>query len=288
VTSGIKPIVNFFIYSSIVISLAATIFTLETFLISNTPINFNYLGLVFCSTLLTYSVHRIVGLRKLEEQFIQGRFKIIRQYKSHIVFYTIASFMGSIYFLFQLPLTLLLLLIIPAIISGLYTIPIFSNNKRLRDFDFIKIILIALTWAAVALTGIMNDPITATGMLIMALLFIEKFLYIFAITLPFDIRDSTIDNHLDVKTFPAIWGHAKTYKIINVFLMVCLIIMFVIGYLIAANIYLYIAIAISYGLNYFAIKISKDKKSDLYYSGLLDGMIIVRSLLLILTIMHFQ
>ena len=282
-TSGIRSIVNFFIYSSIIISIAATTFTLEAFFLLELPIDCAYTGFVFCATLLTYSVHRIVGIRKLKEELIEGRFKVIRTYKSHIIIYTLLSFCGTIYFTSKLNHELILYLIFPAIISALYTIPILSGQKRLRDFNFIKIILISLVWSLIAIIPFVNDEINFSGKyLILLSFFIEKGIYIFAITLPFDIRDERIEKHAKVKTFPSIWGHKLTYQIITILLVTsALILTFNSVVLLKLNWIFLIYIAIAYGLSQIAITISKGKKSDLYYSGLLDGIIIMRSIILI-------
>lgn len=281
-TSGIRPIVNFFIYSSLVISLAASTFALETFVLLDLAVNFGYLGLVFFATLLTYSIHRIVGIRKLDEVLIEGRFKVIRQYESHIIIYTIISIIAIFYFLSQLPNTILYYLSIPALISGLYTVPLFSKSKRLRDFDYIKILLIALTWASVALIGTVNYEIRSISNILLFIIFLEKSVYIFAITLPFDIRDDIIDKHSEVKTFPALWGHHKTYTIINICLIFSFIMLITIGILNRFSAIYIICVLFSFLISIIAVRISKNKQSDLYYSGLLDGVIILRSVAIML------
>ena len=288
--SGIRPIVNFYIYSSIHISIAAALFTLECYTLSGVPINLEYIVFVFFATMLTYSVHRIIGFRKLEDKFIEGRFKTIKKYKSHIFTYALISFFVTVILLFRLPQRVLLFLVLPALISALYTIPVLANRKRLRDFNYIKIILIALTWACVAYVEIwsqgysnhISPSLFTLGNWIWIGLFIEKFLYIFAITLPFDIRDETVDKHTNVKTFPSLWGHGNTYKIIDFLLTLSGISFLTISIkLLGYRPMAIAAIILAYLISYWAVKKSKGKRSDLYYSGMLDGVIILRSLLII-------
>jgi len=279
VGSGIRPIVNFFIYSSIIISFAATSLTLETYIFLDQPINYKYLAFVFFSTLLTYSIHRIVGIKKLNKKFIEDRFKVILIFKTHITVYAVIAFFATLFFLTRLPFSLLIYLIIPAIISGLYTIPLLSNNKRLRDYDYIKIILIALTWAAVTTIGILESKNISIPLFILLFIYLEKFIYIFGITLPFDIRDESIDKYSNVKTFPAIWGRDKTYLIIKLLHILCFIITtFLYSYIYTFNVLVLIVLGFIYYLSYMAVYISKNKTSDIYYSGLLDSMIILKSL----------
>jgi 4-hydroxybenzoate polyprenyltransferase len=240
--------------------------------------------------MLTYSVHRIIGFSNLEDKFIEGRFKIIKKFKFHIFTYALISFLITVILLARLPQGLLLFLVLPALISALYTIPILSKKKRLRDFNYLKIVLIALTWASVAYADIWSQAFSnhislslfALGEWILIGLFIEKVIYILAITLPFDIRDETIDKHSNVKTFPSLWGHENTYKVIYLLLLLSAILFLTIyislfGYQPMAI----AAIILAYGLSYWAVRKSKGKRSDLYYSGMLDGVIILRSVLII-------
>ncbi len=114
---------------------------------------------------------------------------------------------------------------------------------------------------------------------------IERALFIFAITLPFDIRDLSVDQSASLKTIPAVIGIKRTKIIaaISIFLMISLCsLLFKMdfynrSYLTA----LFISAIISYILIYF----SKKGKHDYYYTGLLDGMMLLQFLLIELFIL---
>ena len=56
---------------------------------------------------------------------------------------------------------------------------------------------------------------------------LERFLFVFAITIPFDIRDMEIDIKEGLKTIPVIMGKKKAMMIANIllvlFTMICLV-----------------------------------------------------------------
>ena len=99
----------------------------------------------FCATLLLYAIHRIIGLNTIPDIEASERFRVIHQFKSHIKIYALLAGIGSLVLYFFLPLNVQLALVIPTLISLGYAIP-FLDGQRLRDFDLIKIYLIAGVW----------------------------------------------------------------------------------------------------------------------------------------------
>jgi 4-hydroxybenzoate polyprenyltransferase len=266
------------LYSSIHIALGAS---LSVFLCYATFIHIptsNYPIFVFTSTIFVYSLHKLFGIGKVKKFENEGRFAIIKKYKSHILIYAVLGGLSTIYFFYTLDLQIQLLLFLPGIISFLYVIPFFSNKKRLRDFDFIKIFLISITWGLII--GII--PYLETGYAIDGkgiLYFCEKVLFIFSITLPFDVRDIQIDKQNQVKTLPSIIGEKKSYILSYVVLGICIAIVFTLFLMGVYTLSLFIAISIGYLITLLIIIFSYNKQHDYYFSGLLDGTIILISLL---------
>jgi len=285
--SKITALLNFYIYSSLHISIAATLFSIEIFYIFNLAIDWVFVGIVFSSTLFIYSIHRIIGIRKMKHFNEEGRFKVIKTFKSHILFYAGISLVFLIFFLLQSSWSFILFLIPVGLISILYTLPIFPDSLRLRDFNFIKIFLIAFVWAYLGIWICINasDPISFG---ILTAIFLERFFYIIAITLPFDIRDIEIDKSINVKTIANALELKRSYILIGGLLIASLICWILISTgLQIMNFSVLVCIVLSIFLTWVAIHISKKKKSDYYYSGLLDGVIILRSLIVIGGLAYF-
>lgn len=276
-------LINFFIYSSLHISIGAAVFCLETFHLAGSAPHFNYLAFVFFSTMLTYCVHRIVGLNKLRHVKNEGRFRIIRKYTHHIRLYAFISFVCVIWYFLQLDRNIQMMLIPAAVISALYTFPVYKG-LRLRDGHYIKIFLIAVVWGYICgfLPGIIS------GLPIHQSLYfaIEKSVFILAITIPFDIRDELIDRGNKVQTLVHWLGVKQAWNLAYCLLVACTFFWILMPY---PNIQINLSLVVSaFLLCALSFHLAKAKKSDYYYSGLIDGLILLRSLLIIAAVTVIQ
>ena len=105
-----------------------------------------------------------------------------------------------------------LLILIPAfLLTFWYAIPIFKyKNKRvpLRSYPALKLFSIALVWSIVTVLFPLQHQISETHVWVQ---FIQRFLLIVVLVLPFDIRDVKIDMP-DLNTLPQQIGVSKTKK----------------------------------------------------------------------------
>jgi len=241
----------------------------------------NLTSFVFFATLFLYAVHRIVGLVKVKPFLEKYRYAVIYRFRNHIKFYAFAGGVGALYCFFYLSFANQLLLVIPSILSLGYVLPFVKGKKRLRDFDYIKIFLIAIVWGVIT---VLMPILERTTNLELAhlLVLLERMFFIFAITLPFDIRDLKIDAHIDVKTIPAIWGIKKSKRLGDV----CLFATFLLA---ALNFYLgtygattFGAIALSCASTSVLINYSDRTDEDYFFTGLMDGTMIFQFLLVLL------
>ena len=103
--------------------------------------------------------------------------------------------------------------------SLFYVVPISKKNDSpiaLRSISFLKLFLIAFSWAGVTvLVPFINYNIELHSKEI--IIFIQRFLFLLAITIPFDIRDMDFDN-VNLKTLPQYIGIQKS-KVVGLFLL---------------------------------------------------------------------
>lgn len=225
-----------------------------------------------------YGVHRIIGIKKTYELNQKGRYNIVNEYKQHIQIYTIFSAILSALLFIYLPTNIKVIFIIPGLISILYTLPIFKNGQRLRDVHFIKIFLIAFVWSVT--TAVIPCHFMQQSSDVILISGIERFLFFIAITIPFDIRDFTIDKAVNVKTLIHYLG-IKMSLCLSVFCLVLAL---------SINIYLKqiglmstntcIAFFISYLICAAIILLFSNSSSDYYFTGLLDGSMILHTAIL--------
>ena len=272
----IRKIIDLFLYSNVYIAVAAVALTAQTQLILFGEFELDTLSvLVFFATMFIYASHRLVGLFSVKKFLKEGRFHIINTYKNHIWIYTGIAVIGLIYAFFQVSFRVQLALVLPGLISLGYVIPFLGLKKnrklRLRDLNWIKIFLIAIVWAyvTVILPIIEIRSVSWSDVLI----FVERAVFIFMITLPFDIRDLKVDQYNNVKTIPAVYGIPFTMKLVLAS-FIFLLILASANYLFVPDSPIYFA---AFGLwlslisTYIFIRISIDKTDDYYFTGLLDG-----------------
>ena len=214
-------------------------------------------------------MHRIIGINKVSEEVQDNRFLLVRKYGQHLKVYASIAVIGSIITFIILPISTKIHLIAPSVISGLYILPIFFKGKRLRDFNYIKIFLVAISYAL--LCGVI--PLISLGLSpkILLLIFIEKMFFIFAITLPFDYRDRKVDTISNVKTLSQKFENHLPLLIVASF-VISLVCMFI-------NPQFDIPFKVALGIIYILLLIITlwvyNKDNDFYISGILDATMIL-------------
>jgi 4-hydroxybenzoate polyprenyltransferase len=109
------------------------------------------------------------------------------------------------------------------VLTILYVVPIWRIDAkwiRLRDLPFIKIILVALVWSFVTVfIPFLANDINWLPSLSVWITFVQRFIFIFAITIPFDIRDLAHDARYNVKTFAGVLGVNRAKQFSNLLLI---------------------------------------------------------------------
>jgi 4-hydroxybenzoate polyprenyltransferase len=171
--------------------------------------------------------------------------------------------------------------LLPAVvISGLYIFPVFSGGRRLRDFGYLKIFLLSgvITYLAVFLPLYMENIHPA----VLTRIVFSRFLYVFLISLLFDIRDKETDLLNGWKSFPILFGE-QTIRIMSVVILTIIgVTDFIMVYQFIISIPVFIALAVSQFLLFILILKASTLKSKNYYGLLADILLAVPFLILIL------
>ncbi len=265
---SIEKIIHFYLYSNLHIALCAVCLCLFSFLSLGIPVNSVYLLYIFFSTLLLYALHRAVGIHKTSEVEQKKRFKIIERFRIHIFIYAGIGFIGALYCFYFLENWIRYQLIIPGIVSLLYALPVLGG-KRLRDLPYIKIFLIALVWSWIvfAIPYLSFYKIDAQ----FYLLFLERALFIFLITVPFDIRDIETDKMANVNTIVNRYGTAFAKILAYSCVCICALILLFGSF---KNLIVIPEITTLFLSTILVIK-SSAEKPDYYYTGFVDGLMMV-------------
>ncbi len=278
------PLVNFILYSSLLIGLGALCLVFHTELWMDYDPTLNvYSSFVFSATVLLYGTHRLVGISKSKKFANQGRFLVINTFKNHIIVYTFISFIACCWLFFQLNFKIQLILMAPIIIAAAYSLPIFPGKRRLRDLHYIKIFLIALVWAHITVVVPVyfhGDQLSLKSSLLAA----EQVFYFMAITLPFDIRDLDVDRENQVKTIPATFGLEASKRLSQAFALGSAV-MIIMSYLFELqSLTSCISMTLFYTLIMILLRMKYKDFHDYFFSGMLDGTMILKLAFLITAI----
>ena len=275
-------IVRFLLYSNIWIGLAAVAMVLQTEYLWYGSLEWSaYHAFVFFATLFTYAAHRLFALSKLEKDNWQERFYHIAQAQRAILVYAIISGLATLILFLFFQIKQQGLLVIPGIISLAYIFPVLKGGKRVRDIHFIKIFLIALVWAWITVVLPLSGDLLVLESEIIALYW-ERALFIFAITLPFDVRDLLLDADQEVKTLPALIGIKGTRLAASIALALGFLLA---SFNLAKMVYSPLewgAIALSFLISYYLVYHAHEKQPDYYFTGYLDGTMILQFILVFL------
>jgi len=184
---------------------------------------------------------------------------------------------------FYLPLRVQLVLVLPALFSIAYVLPFLGKGRtmRLRDVDMVKIFLVAGVWAYVTVLL----PAIEAGLWYekkVWLMLVERSLFVFAITLPFDIRDLKVDKHNKVNTLPAYLGTPAALRLAFVLMMLFVILCYF-NYALLP----FLALSISAISTCIFIYFSPRFVHDYYFTGLMDGTMILQFLLCYYVLMYW-
>jgi 4-hydroxybenzoate polyprenyltransferase len=113
------------------------------------------------------------------------------------------------------------------------------------------------------------------------MLLLERAFFVFAITIPFDIRDLKIDKHIAVKTIPAIIGIKASKKLAALSFLMFFAFVIMNWYLgVYTNIHVLSLLVVSI-ISYLLVHYSDQTEADYFFTGLLDGTMIFQLFMLL-------
>ena len=236
-----------------------------------------YTIFTICGTIWVYNLHRTVGLKLTQRQKWPERFRIFYQLRYLNVLISLVTMIMALWIFFQFLLEEWWMLLPPIVVSLLYVFPL-STKKIVRSIPYLKIFLISFTWAWMTviipawMSGVSPD-------ILIWVLFAERFIFIMAIDIPFDIRDYEQDAHQSVDTLVHHLGVSSS-KWLSYFLLLISTIIALLTFAQFWMILLYsIAHLMVYILAFVLVRNVHKGRSDLYYTFGLDGTMLLMGML---------
>ncbi len=204
-----KIVFKFYLESSIHVSFAVLAFTLATYFEYNLPIEKQLLGFIFFGSITGYNFIKYAGIAGLHHRSLATNLKIIQ-------LFSLLSFGFFLFFLFQVSKPVIITSSILGLLTLFYVVPFF-NKKNLRNFNGLKIFIVAIVWAGVTvlLPWIHSHSSFQADIWIT---FFQRLLWVLVLIIPFEIRDMIYDS-LKLGTLPQKIGIKRTKNLGYFFLV---------------------------------------------------------------------
>ena len=212
---GFRRVFNFYINSSIHVSLAVVSLSWISLLEFDVSRDNNVLLFIFFASITGYNFVKYFGLAKFHHRGLADWLKFIQVF-------SFFCFVAMCVYAFEIQVKTLYYIVGFAIVTFLYAIPFlpkrfFLDEKHnLRNIGGLKIYVIALVWAGVTVfLPIINNNVPISEDVIITA--IQRFVFVIILMLPFEIRDLQFDS-IRLSTVPQKIGERWT-KIIGTMLL---------------------------------------------------------------------
>lgn len=224
-----------------------------------------FLFFVFFATWTEYRIHR---LRKY--LYRTERFKVPVQ----DILFLLLTASAALYYVVLLEPRIQKAVVVPAIVTLLYSLPLISINGRsygLREIPFIKTFVISIIWSYVTVWIPFMAADINPGFQHHLLAF-ARFFFILALTISFDVRDSFIDKSLGVRSIGQL-ARADRMHIIAALLLIPACMMPALSFILHGQYFISGAYLVSGLLSSVVLLNKKLRTSQDYHLLYVDGMI---------------
>lgn len=267
-------IIRFLVNSNIWVAFCALALAASSEILLKT-VNHQISQFVFFSTIFIYNFQRVIRIKKGEEH---ARKNWLNKNRTRVHLLMFFAFSMSAYQFFSFKLITQVVILLMGALSLLYPFGI-------RRIPFLKIFIISFVWSiSTMLLLLLENNITISENILWHL--VSRFLFVFAITIPFDIRDLRYDAG-DLETIPSFFGSEIAKWIALFSLFICVIA--TVYQLLQTDINLsnFLALNSLYFLASFLIKESDKDTNDMYFSFWIESLSIFSYLFLAILLLIF-
>ena len=274
---------DFLLFSNIFIALGAAAQGLLTYHLLGIDPHPGVIAFLFFSTLIIYNFSILIEKPVNAKNSPYRRVQWIFSYYRMNISITMIAILSIIPLFFLLSFSAQVLLVFLGLLAFGYGMPLFSINDKkfgLRNIPGLKLFLIGLVWAVscvmLPVLEINDTHAINVSMTDVVLLTAKRFLFVCAITVPFDIRDLFQDKKYDLKTIPTVFGEKKAYLFCQLLLLIYLVLLFLFNGQLDSD---FLALTLTVFLTGWLIFKSSWEKNEYYYFLYLDGTLILQFIL---------
>ncbi len=276
ITSALNQLLKTVIFSNLFVALSVAAFTHLTYIVYDLHSENSWIliTMVFCFTFTTYNGQRLFRLKSKVRSYTSVGERLIWVLKHQKALTYTSLFLGligGICILFINPLCWILLIPM-GFLSLFYVVPVPIINKSLRDTPYLKVLIIAFVWSLIVVgMPILNTPSVKIIPSTFLIALLQGFLFIVAITIPFDVRDMKFDRVDQLKTFPLLLGVKGTITVSSL-LLLCSLACF---HLLIPNPIIQIGLAIGHLITVAIIALTNEKRGEFFFAGWVESTVIL-------------
>ena len=269
-----KSFIRFLVFSNIWVAFCVLALALSSELFFETA-NYQISKFIFFATIFTYNFQRVVRVKRgsnhVRKQWLVENKRVI-----YSLILSCGIMCGYYFFQFQDPTQITIAF--SAALSLLYPF-------GLRKVAFSKIFIISLIWTiSTMLLLVFENYIPITQNIVLHL--ISRFLFVFAITIPFDIRDLKYDAQ-NLETIPLFFGVKKSKAIGVSALFICALIAIFQSFENSLNSSNLLALILLYFVASISIIKSDESKEEMHFSFWIESLSILYYLFFVISVCIF-
>ena len=198
----LKIVFDFYLNASIHVAFAVFAFLKITEIYFDLPFNQHLDYFIFFGTITGYNFVKYAGVAKLHHRSLTDSLKVIQVF-------SLICFLLMCYYAYKIKIETLIISIPYNILTMLYAVPFLSGlAKNLRQISYLKIIIVAFVWSGfTVLLPLVDTEVSIDVNTI--IIFLQRFLLVIILILPFDIRDVKYDA-ISLQTIPKKIGVSQT------------------------------------------------------------------------------
>lgn len=251
-----------------------------TYLLLSLPVDYTVLGILGCATLALYNFSMILAKPQHPEASPFRRVRWVFRHEWSLWVWTGVALVTALVLGLQLHVPSFILLGVMGAMGLAYNLPIVrvvGERRRagLRQITGLKLFYIGVVWVMssvlLPVAEAYHDDFTILWPQVWQLM-VWVFLFVVAITIPFDIRDIYQDRYYGLKTIPVLFGERKALTLSSVMLAVQMGWVWFSSYPLDIR----LALVIASGLCLCFILFPPIKKNEYYYFLFLDGTMLLQ------------
>ncbi|HSJ12383.1 MAG TPA: hypothetical protein VK916_06840 [Gillisia sp.] len=210
-----RNFLNFYINSSLHVAIAVVCLSAVSLLNFGVDVDYPLLVFIFLGTITGYNFVKFAGVAGFQHSNLPKNLRAIQ-------IFSFLIFVGLIISIIYQPFEILTIAVVAGGLTLLYALPVFSESRNLRAIPGLKIYVIGMVVSIVTVIMplYLNVNIWQQNVI---LVFVQRFILVIALVLPFEIRDLKFDR-AQLGTIPQRIGVSRT-KIIGYFLVLVVVLL---------------------------------------------------------------